>query len=114
MFLSSLATGFQLSPASALRNSPSRIAANITFGFSGFTANPFTVRRVGRPPTGFHPQKQSGFRRSPSAVPAIAAPARAPPGRMKLRRLVGVQGEPVDVQAADSGVRRRPRVSAVL
>ena len=63
-----------LEPPTPLRavllKSPSRIALYMTFAFVGSTAKPFTVRLVCRPPTSFHPQKQSGSRWRPSAVPA--------------------------------------------
>jgi hypothetical protein len=46
------------------------MATYMTWAFVGSTAKPFTVRLVGRPPTSFHPQKQSGLRWRPAAVPA--------------------------------------------
>lgn len=69
-FLSPFPMGFQLSPVSVDLKSPSRIATYMTLALVGSTAKPFTVRLVGRPPTSFHPQKQSGSRQRPSAVPA--------------------------------------------
>src|SRR3989304_1100661 len=69
-FLSSFPTTFQDAPASVLLKRPSRMATNMILGSSGFTAKPFTVRLVGRPPTKFHPQKQSALRCRPVEVPA--------------------------------------------
>src|SRR3990172_1851778 len=120
MFLISLATGFQLSPASALRNSPSRIAANITFGFSGFTANPFTVRRVGGPPPRFPPPKQPSFSTNPPPPlaargrRAVAALSLATDRGMELRGLVRIDSHPVDVEASEAGVHLTPGAPAVL
>ena len=67
--LGPLAADLHVTPASALRKIPSRIATYMTRGFEEWTAKPLTVL-VGRPPTLFQPQKQSGLRVSPSAVPA--------------------------------------------
>src|SRR5574341_870829 len=69
-FLIPLPTSFQDAPASTLLKSPSRMAAYMIFGSPGFTARPFTVLLVGRPPTSNHPQKQSGLRCNPVDVPA--------------------------------------------